>query len=307
MRAVAVTAAGSPATWAVVELPDPSPGPGQVRVRVAAATVNPTDLAFAAGTYGDLPDPAVPGVDLAGTVDAVGEGSTWAVGARVVGFVSPMEPSGGAQAELVVVDDGQLAATPASLDDVHAAALPLNLLTASTALRLVALAPGQVLGVTGATGAVGGHLVEMASQAGLRVVVDAKEGDRALVERLGASVVVPRSDDPVAAYRAAVPGGVDALVDGAALSGKVIGAVRDGGTMVTLRYWKGPSERDVDLVVTSETGSTHDTERLRDLVARAGEGAYEARVAATMPLEAVDRAHEVLTEGGVRGRVVLTP
>jgi len=154
---------------------------------------------------------------------------------------------------------------------------------------------------------VGGHLVELACQAGLHVVVDCKEQDRPLVERLGASVVVPRSEDPAAAYREAVPGGVDALVDAAALSAKVIGAVRDGEKMVTLRYWKGPSERRVDLVETSEMGKTHDTDRLRDLIARAGDGAFEVSVAATMPLEAVNRAHEMMTQGGVRGRLVLTP
>ena len=133
MRAVTVTpagrSAGERATHRVVGLPDPVPGPGQARVRVAAATVNPTDLALGSGMYGDLPDPTVPGTDLAGTVDAVGPGSSWAVGARVVGLVSPTQPSGGAQAELVVVDDDQLVATPASLDDVHAAALPLKPMT----------------------------------------------------------------------------------------------------------------------------------------------------------------------------------
>ncbi len=74
MRAVGFTAFGGPEVLGIVTLPVPSPGPGQVRVRVAAAAVNPTDLAFRAGAHRSMPagmqPPYVPGMDLAGVIDA---------------------------------------------------------------------------------------------------------------------------------------------------------------------------------------------------------------------------------------------
>ena len=76
MRAVGFTEFGGPEVLGIVTLPVPSPGPGQVRVRVAAAAVNPTDLAFRSGSHRSMPEgvspPYVPGMDLAGVVDAAG-------------------------------------------------------------------------------------------------------------------------------------------------------------------------------------------------------------------------------------------
>ena len=93
MRAVAFTEFGGPEVLHVIALPVPEPGPGQVRVRVAAATVNPTDLGFRAGGRRlpeDVAPPYIPGMDLAGVIDAVGPGvSGWACGDRVMAAVSP--------------------------------------------------------------------------------------------------------------------------------------------------------------------------------------------------------------------------
>src|SRR4051812_18033476 len=110
MRAVSFSRFGGPEVMEVAELPEPRPGPGEVRVRVAAATVNPTDIGFRAG--GQSPQqlaelgvhpPYVPGMELAGVVDAVGEGTDWQPGDRVMAIVNPRRPGGGAQAEQVVV------------------------------------------------------------------------------------------------------------------------------------------------------------------------------------------------------------
>ncbi len=93
MRAVAFTEFGGPEVLHVITLPVPLPGPGQVRVHVAAATVNPTDLAFRAGARrlpGGVEPPCIPGMDLAGVIDAAGPGTSgWAAGDRVMAAVSP--------------------------------------------------------------------------------------------------------------------------------------------------------------------------------------------------------------------------
>src|SRR5215470_12611683 len=102
-RAVAFTEFGDPSVLRVVTVPVPVPGPGQVRVHVAAATVNPTDLGFRVGGR-PLPEevapPYIPGMDLAGVIDAVGPAvSGWAAGMRVMAAVSPWLRAGGAQQE----------------------------------------------------------------------------------------------------------------------------------------------------------------------------------------------------------------
>src|SRR5438093_1396418 len=131
MRAVTFSRLGGPEVLQVSELPEPQPGPGEVRIRVAAATVNPTDISFRSGRQlttaqlsemGVLP-PYIPGMELAGVVDAVGEGTNWHTGDRVMAIVNPRRPGGGAQAELVVVPAASVARVPEGTS-LEAAVLP---------------------------------------------------------------------------------------------------------------------------------------------------------------------------------------
>jgi len=164
MKAVTFSQLGGPEVLQVSALPAPQPGPGEVRIRVAAATVNPTDISFRSGRQFSVAQlaemgvrpPFIPGMELAGTVDAVGEGTSWHVGDRVMAIVNPRRPGGGAQAELVVVPATSVARAPAKVTMEQAATLPMNGLTVRLALDRLALKPGQTLGVTGAAGAVGG-------------------------------------------------------------------------------------------------------------------------------------------------------
>ena len=149
MRAVTFSRFGGPEVLEVSELPEPKPGPGEVRIRVAAATVNPTDISFRSGRQatavreaGVLP-PYVPGMELAGVVDAVGEGTDWHPGDRVMAIVNPRRPGGGAQAELVVVPAASVARAPEGTSLEAAATLPMNGLTVRLALDRLALRPGR--------------------------------------------------------------------------------------------------------------------------------------------------------------------
>src|SRR5262249_42370133 len=120
MRAVTFSRLGGPEVLEVSELPEPTPGSSEVRIRVAAATVNPTDISFRSGrqfTVEQLAEmgvrsPFIPGMELAGVVEGVGEGATFRLGERVMAIVNPRRPGGGAQAELVVVPAASVAPVP---------------------------------------------------------------------------------------------------------------------------------------------------------------------------------------------------
>ena len=309
MRAVVVSRPGGPDVLRVVDLPTPEPGPGEVRIRTRAAAVNPTDTAFRqAGPdpAEGVPEPWIPGMELAGTVDAAGPGVDWRPGQRVMAVLTPRRAQGGAYAEQVVVPADAVAATPDGIGDAEAATLPMNGLTVWAALRMLALSPGQVLGVTGAAGAVGGYAIELGKLAGLRVVAQAAPSDEELVRRLGADVVVPRTDDAVTAFRAVVPDGVDGLLDAAVLDERALGIVRDGGALATVRFWSGPSERGIRVEPVMVRHHLHEGAALAGLADLVVAGALTLRVADVLPADRAAEAHARLQAGGVRGRLVLT-
>ncbi len=309
MRAVGVNRFGGPEVLEVVELPVEDPGPGEVRVRVAAAAVNPTDTVLRAGFRGEMYDgvarPLVPGMELAGVVDAVGPDSGWEVGDEVVAIVVPGPRGRGAQAEEVVVPAASVARLPAGASFAEGATLPMNGLTARIALDLLGLRPGETLAVTGAAGAVGGYVMELAKLGGLRVVGDASEADWELVGRLGADVVVPRGDNVASAIREVFPEGVDGLVDAALLNQKILPAVRDGGAIAAVRPFQGETERGITAHLVLVADHATDSAALAELSRLAGEGKLTLRVAKTFPPEEAADAHRALEAGGVRGRNVI--
>jgi len=115
MRAIGVTKFGGPDALQTVVITEPSAGPGEVRIRVTAASINPlTDISiwcYASALKG-VP-PYIPGWDLAGTIDEVGDGADWTVGDEVVAFVVPFGPRVGAYADKVVVSADSVARIPA--------------------------------------------------------------------------------------------------------------------------------------------------------------------------------------------------
>lgn len=313
MRAVTFSRLGGPEVLEVLERPAPQPGPGEVRIRVAAATVNPTDISFRSGrqfTVAQLAEmgvrpPFIPGMELAGVVDAVGEGTSWRPGDRVMAIVNPRRPGGGAQAELVVVPAASVARVPEGTGLEAAATLPMNGLTVRLALDKLALRPGQTLGVTGAAGAVGGYAVELGVSDGLRVIAVAAPKDDALVKRFGASIVVPRGDGAIRGLHDAAPGGVDGLIDAAVLDAAALPAIRDGGKLATVRGFAGPSERGITIEpvrVTSYLLNHEALDRLGQLVAAKR---LTLRVAETFPPERAADAHRKMAAGGIRGRLLI--
>jgi NADPH:quinone reductase-like Zn-dependent oxidoreductase len=310
MRAVGVTEFGGPEALHVVDVPAEPLGPGQVRLRVEAATVNPTDTHGRAGAYADRDPvktpPWVPGMDVAGIVTEVADGvDHLAVGDLAMGIVVPFGPHGGYR-EDKVLPGNSVVRVPAGVDAVAASTLPMNGLTARLALDLMALAPGQVLAVTGAAGAFGGYVVQLAKAEGLTVVADASEEDEELVRGLGADVVVRRGDDVAARIREHFPAGVDGLADGSVQDALVLPAVADGGAVATVRGYRGDGQRGLRFFPTLVRRVAEDRPALDRLRQQVEDGVLTLRVAQTFPAEKAAEAHRLLEAGGIRGRLVLT-
>jgi NADPH:quinone reductase-like Zn-dependent oxidoreductase len=301
---------GGPEVLEVVELAEVHAGPGQVRLRVHAAAVNPTDTMARNGSRAEQqkvdPPPYVPGMDAAGVVDEVGDGVSTGVqvGDAVMAMVIP-KGSHGAYREQIVLDARAVVPAPAGTTHIQACTLPMNGLTARQSLDLLGLSSGQTLAVTGAAGAYGGYVIQLAKTEGLTVIAEASETDHDLVASLGADVVVRRGDDVATRIREHFPDGVDGLADGAVQNALVIPAVRDGGAFTAVRGYEGEPQRGITFTTTWVR--TYDCEfgkldRLRQLVES---GAVTLRVADTYPPERAGEAHRRLEAGGTRGRLVI--
>lgn len=310
MKAVGITEYGGPSVVSVVEVPEPHTSKGEVRIRVRAAGINPVDVMLRTGLlkdyYAQYEPPFIPGMDVAGVIDEVGEDvGGWAVDQEVIALVDNAGNYGG-QAEYVVVPAASVAPKPEGASFAEAASFLMSALTAHVALDTLNLKPGQTLGVTGGAGAVGGYAIELAAQRNLEIIADAAEKDKELLESFGADIVVPRSDEPAKQFKQAAPEGLDAVIDGAVLLGAVVPAIREGGSIVILRGWEGEQpDRDIKIEHINVRGSKLDSATIGQLTEYAESNIISMRVAATFPIDEVAKAHELLEQGGVRGRVVL--
>lgn len=305
MKVAEITEIGGPEVFRLAERPLPSPAAGEVLVRIHAACVNPTDLAARSVGTRYIPQlqlPFVPGWDLAGVVEAVGEGAAgYSVGDRVCGMI-PFSAIGGrvgAYAEAAAVDPSWLAPLPAAVSFDEGATLPLNALTAHQSLAYFDLAPGSRLLITGASGGVGGFAVDLALRAGLHVIAVAGHDDDAWVHSLGAHEVLPRDADlntlaPLDGVLDAVPVGPNHFAS----------ALRDGGTAVFTRPPQ-PGTSDRHRFETIRVAS--DPETLAEMARLLAEGALHTRVSRRLPLSEATEAHRLVEAGGLRGKVVLQP
>jgi NADPH2:quinone reductase len=192
MHAVRLHAFGPPGNLRYEELADPRPGPGQVRVAVAVAGVHLIDTVIRSGRrMGPLPLPdlpAIPGREVAGVVDALGDGveESW-LGRRVVAHLGP---ASGGYAELAVCDAGSLHALPDGLADDVAVAMIGTGRTTLSILEVAGIEAEDVVLVTAAAGGIGTLLVQAARGAGATVVGAAGGAEKvARVRELGATAV----------------------------------------------------------------------------------------------------------------------
>ncbi|MEV4143892.1 NADP-dependent oxidoreductase [Amycolatopsis sp. NPDC049691] len=310
MKAVRFHDYGDPDVLRYEDVEVPVPAAGQVRVRVAATSFNSVDGNIRGGFMrGPIPVelPHTPGLDVAGTVDALGDGvDGFAAGDRVVGFLPMDKP--GAAAEYVLAPAEILTAAPKNVPLADAAALPVVGLTAYQALfdhgKLTA---GQRVLVNGAGGAVGGYAVQLAKEAGAHVIATASPRSAGTVEAAGADEIV---DHTTTELSAAVTEPVDvalnlAPVDPAELAA-LLALVRPGGAVVNTTVWMpAPSDEDrgvrgIDLFVRSDAG------QLAKLVALVDSGELRVDVAERVPLAELAALHARAAAGAVHGKVVVT-
>ena len=313
MHAIGLRQYGGPEVLEVIELPEPHPAPGQVRVKVRAAGINPVDVMVRDGSLADwfagAQPPYVPGMDIAGSIDEIGEGVDPAFGIALGQLVSGVVDNYGGYggySQYVCLPAASVVAAPPGVDVPAAAAFLMNALTARNALDALDLAPGSTLLVTGAAGAVGAYAVALASDAGLRAVAIAAPADAAFLRAAGAAEVVARGDDAAERVRDVVADGVDAVVDAAGLGAAIAPAVRDGGTIIVLRPGGDDAlERGIQTRFVNVRERVTDRAAIARLAQQVASGLLAIRVAEVFPAREAVAAHRRLAEGGLRGRLVL--
>ncbi len=341
MRAAVFSEFGGPETVGIAELPVPEPGAGEVRIKVEATAMNHLDLWVRHGLLMDTPMPHIGGSDIVGTVDAAGPGAeATTAGVRVV--VDPSldydwyegtprgrsledprfriigEHTQGGMAEYAIVPAANLLEVPEGFPSEQAAAAGLVFVTAWRALMTRGrLQAGEDVLVTGASGGVGTAAVQLAKLAGARVfAVTSGAANVERLQRLGADAVYDRltADFSRRVWTDTEKRGVDLVLDtvGEAIwpsclralavqgrlvtSGATTGA--SGDTEIRLVFWKQLS------ILGSTMGSPSEFRRVMRLVF---EGKVGPVIHATMPLAEASRAHALLEEGEVFGKLVLLP
>jgi NADPH:quinone reductase len=232
------------ASLRLVTAPCPMVGPGQVLVRTHASGVNPLDTKIQEGkaAHARHPLPAILGLDMAGTVEAVGTGVTsFRPGDAVYGMTGGVGGHQGTLAEFAAVDAVLLARKPANLSMREAAALPLVVITAWEGLvDRACVTAGQTVLIHGGGGGVGHVAIQIARHFGASVCATGSELKRELIERLGATFIDYRSE-PVPDYVARLTDGrgfdlVYDTVGGATLDAS-FEAVRRFGHVVSCLGW----------------------------------------------------------------------
>jgi NADPH:quinone reductase-like Zn-dependent oxidoreductase len=309
MKAVRFQQVGGPEVLELVDIATPEPGAGQVRIRVAASAYSAADAGMRGG-FLPIPIelPHVPGYDVSGTVDAIGDGVTGvAVGDPVIAFL-PMTTDGGA-AEQVLAPAEAVVAAPTSIPLADAAALPSVALTAWQALfddgRLEA---GQRVLVVGAGGVVGKYAIQLAKRAGVHVIATASPRSIDAVRAAGADQVV---DHTTTDLLGALDGQVDVLLNLAPIDPEqfaaYVAAVRDGGAVVSTTAFMATPGDEGRGVRAATVFVLPNRERLTELVSLVDAGALTVEVTRRIPLAELPALHAEAEAGRIAGKVIVLP
>lgn len=248
MRALVLTRYGGPEVAQLRAVPRPQPARGEVLVRVHAAGLNPVDYKTRDGMLKVVqryPLPVVMGNELAGVVEALGDGvMSVTEGDRV--FARMPKGAMGGLAEYAVVPEQFLAKMPASIDFTTAAGVPLAGLTALQALRdELHIGPGSRVFIPGGAGGVGTFAIQLAKWLGAEVTTTASPRGRALVEKLRADVVIDYTAERFEDRLRDMDGVFD-LLGGETLL-KSFGVVKRGGNVVSIAGMPEPQTARKDL------------------------------------------------------------
>lgn len=323
MRAVICKQFGPIESVVVEEYDLPPPQSGHVRVRIEAAGVNFPDTLMVQGKYQVKPElPFVPGAELAGVVEAVGDGVTdFAPGMKVIGMVGQ-----GAFADVANVRAARLLQRPSGMDAATAAGFSMTYGTSMHALKQRAkLQPGETLLVLGASGGVGLAAVELGKAMGATVIAAASSDQKlAVAKDAGADHLINYSTGSLKdAVKELTSGkGVDVVYDpvGGDLLEEAVRATAWEGRILIVGFASGTIPRvPANLMLlkgSSLVGVFYGTFRDRDPAANRAnfstmfewfeEGKLKPLISQTMELEKVVDAFNILTGRGAIGKIVLT-
>ena len=327
---IVMTHEGGPEVLRVFRRDVRSPTVGEALVRVEAAGVSFAEVQMLKGRYFNQPSfPFVPGYDLVGTVEEVGESAdVELVGQRVAALTET-----GAWADRVAIDTEKLVPVPDGVEPAEAVAVVTNGVTAWQMLhRAAKVRAGKTVVVHGASGGVGTLLVQLARLSGAEVIGTASASKHAGVRTLGALPIDYRKGDVPTRVRQIAPDGVDAVFDHVGGPGLVDSwrMLRRGGTLVSYgsaSTLKGTGHRLAPylpifgriLVWNTLPNGRRATfyyvnrwpklfrEDLSTVLSLLAEGKIEARVVKRLPLERATEALGLLDTGKVTGKVVLLP
>ena len=307
MKAVRFHDYGAPGVLRYEDAPRPEPATGEVLVKVHATSVNPVDWKIRAGhlrAFREYPLPLILGWDFSGVIEAVGDDvKEWNKGDEVYGH--PSIAGTGTYAEYAVAPVGTFARKPASLDHLHAAAIPLAGLTAWQALFDHAkLTAGQKVLIQAAAGGVGTFAVQFARIKGLQIAATASAENHVLLRELGAGQVIDYSTTRFE----------DVVHDADAVIESMGGEVRErswktlkkGGILVAL-IGPPPSKETAESYGVRQTLMWVQTNaaQLGEIASLVDAGQVRPVIDAVFPLAGAAEAHERSQTGHARGKIVL--
>ena len=323
MKAIEVPAYGSSDVLSIVERKRPEPAPGEVRIAVEAAGINFADVMQRRGHYPGGPEPPyVPGMEVAGTIDATGSDVDRAVGDDVVAMVP-----GGGYAAYVTVDANRLIPIPADLSFPEAAGFPVQFLTAHNCLfEWGELEAGESVLVQAAAGGVGTAAVQLASNAGAEVFGTASTEEKLeLAAELGCDHPINYTEtDFREVVEAETDGeGVDLVLEsvGDDVFDRSLDAMKHFGRMVTFGVASGvpASAENQRLLFENKTvtgfhlgqAAYHDPSKIMKAVPELTQGLtsgdLEVVLGESFALEDAAEAHQYIEDRKSSGKVVLTP
>jgi putative PIG3 family NAD(P)H quinone oxidoreductase len=325
VKAITIPEPGEADALVPADVPTPDPAHDQVRIRVAAAGVNRADVIQRKGFYPPPPGaPEYPGLEVSGTVDALGEGvDGWRVGDEVCALLA-----GGGYAEHVCVAAGQVLPVPSGVSLEDAAALPEVVCTVWSNVFMTAnLLPGQTLLVHGGSSGIGTMAIQLAREVGARVAVTAGSAEKLEACRtLGAEVLVNyREQDFVEELRTATAGaGADVILDnmGAKYLARNVEALAVNGRLVVIGLQGGArAELDLGMLLRKRGAVIATSLRARPAPEKAAivaavrehvwplveSGRVEPVVHSRHPLGEAAAAHRELEGSGHIGKILLLP
>jgi NADPH:quinone reductase-like Zn-dependent oxidoreductase len=303
MKAIQYSAYGDSGVIHLSQVDKPQARENEILIKVAATSVNPFDMKLRSGMFQkDLPlnMPYLPGSDVSGTIEAVGSGvSRLKVGDKV--FATTF---GGTYAEYVAVKEENAALTPKNVSLIEAVSLAVPLVTGYTFLvHGGEVKAGQKVLIHGAAGGVGSTMVQMAKALGAYVIGTASGDGVALTKSLGADEVIDHKKQDFTS----LVKDVDLVIDlvGGETQNKSFQVVKKGGKLLSAVM---PPSQDManQYHITAQFLSSDASRKKLEFGAKlVEEGKIKTRIAKVMKLEEAAKAQDLLSAGGLHGKVVL--